>query len=291
MLETYMSKYKEIIDKEILSLIATEKIPQALKESMCYSIEIGGKRIRPLLLFLVLEAFGKRAELGYKTAAALEMIHTYSLVHDDLPAMDDDDMRRGKPTNHKVYGEATAILAGDGLLTHAFTIISRDEELTFKQRLDLIEALSYAAGPSGMIAGQMLDMEAENKKIELDQLKQIHRLKTGRLIEFAVVAGGIIAEVDQEIIKRLQKFAGHLGLAFQIQDDILDIEGDTALIGKPIGSDLINEKSTYVSLTSVKEAKKMLEIEIEAALDLLRSFPIETKMLEEITMYIKIRQS
>lgn len=160
------------------------------------------------------------------------MIHTYSLIHDDLPAMDDDALRRGKPTNHIVFGEATAILAGDSLLTHAFKVIAEDERLTTNQRLSLIQALSLASGPMGMVAGQVLDMEAEVKAVSLEQLKQIHVNKTGRLIEFAIVAGAIIAQADDEVINQLKQFAYHLGLAFQIKDDILDVEGSTAVLGK-----------------------------------------------------------
>ena len=289
MLEQFTAKYKKELDLHMINLIETETIPPNLKESMVYSLEIGGKRLRPMLLFAVLKALGTNVTSAYTTAAALEMIHTYSLIHDDLPAMDDDDLRRGKTTNHKVYGEAIAILAGDALLTHAFTIISQDDGLSFEQRIKLIQELSQAAGPAGMIAGQVLDMEAEIKPVSLAELKNIHVHKTGCLIEFAVVAGAIIGRAEDEVLVKLRKFASHLGLAFQIKDDILDIEGKSEMIGKPTGSDLINNKSTYVSLTSLKEAKKMLDREVANAMDSLQMISMDTTLLEAITAYIKER--
>ena len=269
MLAQYIAKHKTPFDAYMMSLIEGEAIPNQLKESMLYSLSVGGKRLRPILLFAVLDTLGLEATCGYQTASALEMIHTYSLIHDDLPAMDDDDLRRGKPTNHKVFGEATAILAGDSLLTHAFKVICSDEGLSLQQRLELVSMLSMAAGPMGMVAGQMLDMEAETKPITLEQLKQIHVNKTGRLIEFSIVAAAVIAQASEETIQLLRQFAGHVGLAFQIKDDILDVEGKGDLIGKDVGSDMENGKSTYVSLTSLDEAKVMLNEEIEAALAIL----------------------
>ena len=274
MLAQYIAKHKTPFDAYMMSLIEGEAIPNQLKESMLYSLSVGGKRLRPILLFAVLDTLGLEATCGYQTASALEMIHTYSLIHDDLPAMDDDDLRRGKPTNHKVFGEATAILAGDSLLTHAFKVICSDEGLSLQQRLALVSMLSMAAGPMGMVAGQMLDMEAETKPITLEQLKQIHVNKTGRLIEFSIVAAAIIAQASEETIQLLRQFAGHVGLAFQIKDDILDVEGNGELIGKDVGSDMENGKSTYVSLTSLDEAKVMLNEEIEAALAILEELTI-----------------
>lgn len=291
MLAQYIAKHKTPFDAYMLNLIESEDIPMLLKESMLYSLSVGGKRLRPILLFAVLDTLGLEATCGYQTASALEMIHTYSLIHDDLPAMDDDDLRRGKPTNHKVFGEATAILAGDSLLTHAFEVISRDQSLSPQQRLTLISMLSIAAGPMGMVAGQMLDMEAENKSITIEQLKQIHVNKTGRLIEFSIVAAAIIAQASEEIIDLFRQFAQHVGLAFQIKDDILDVEGNCDLIGKDVGSDMENGKSTYVSLTSLDEAKVMLDEEIQAALAILEKLPYETSLLAAITDYIKERQA
>ena len=291
MLSAYIAKHKQPFDEVMLQLIQEEDIPTELKQSMLYSLSVGGKRLRPLLVFAVLEAFGHHPKKGYKVAAALEMIHTYSLIHDDLPAMDDDELRRGKPTNHIVYGEATAILAGDSLLTHAFKVIAEDHELTMPQRVQLVLELSKAAGPLGMVAGQILDMEAEDHPVTLDQLKQIHVHKTGRLIEFAIVAGALISEASETTIQTLRQFAYHIGLAFQIKDDILDVEGNTELIGKKVGSDAVNGKSTYVSLTSLKQAKEMLADEILAAQKLLENLPGSTELLKAITQYIQERQA
>lgn len=291
MLSAYIAKHKQPFDEVMLQLIQEEDIPTELKQSMLYSLSVGGKRLRPLLVFAVLEAFGHHPKKGYKVAAALEMIHTYSLIHDDLPAMDDDELRRGKPTNHIVYGEATAILAGDSLLTHAFKVIAEDHELTMPQRVQLVLELSKAAGPMGMVAGQILDMEAEDHPVTLDQLKQIHVHKTGRLIEFAIVAGALISEASETTIQTLRQFAYHIGLAFQIKDDILDVEGNTELIGKKVGSDAVNGKSTYVSLTSLKQAKEMLADEILAAQKLLENLPGSTELLKAITQYIQERQA
>ena len=291
MLAQYIAKHKTPFDAYMMSLIEGEAIPNQLKESMLYSLSVGGKRLRPILLFAVLDTLGLEATCGYQTASALEMIHTYSLIHDDLPAMDDDDLRRGKPTNHKVFGEATAILAGDSLLTHAFKVICSDEGLSLQQRLELVSMLSMAAGPMGMVAGQMLDMEAETKPITLEQLKEIHANKTGRLLEFSVVAGAIIAEASGEVVELLRQFSKHIGLAFQIKDDILDVEGDCELIGKKVGSDLENGKSTYVSLTSLEMAKQMLEDEIKQALEILDRLSNDTSLLAAIANYIKERQA
>jgi len=287
--ENYLTKLRQEVDAHMLKLVEAEAIPDQLKQSMTYSIEMGGKRLRPILLCSVLKALDQEVEKGYQVAAALEMIHTYSLIHDDLPAMDDDDLRRGQPSNHIVFGEATAILAGDGLLTHAFTVISQDELLTLAQRVQLIQELAQAAGPTGMIAGQILDMEAEKRQISLTQLQQVHALKTGRLIEFAIVAGAIIGFADEVVLSKLRRFAAHLGLAFQIKDDILDVKGERLIIGKPVGSDVANEKSTYVSLLSLTEAEKRLESEIEQAIYLLRELPFNTDLLQWLATHVKNR--
>ncbi len=291
MLRQYIKTHKEPFDSYMMELIEKELIPKTLKQSMLYSLSVGGKRLRPIILFAVLETLGLDATKGYSTAAALEMIHTYSLIHDDLPAMDDDDLRRGKPTNHRVFGEAIAILAGDALLTHAFRLICQDEELNEKQKLRLIDCLSEAAGPTGMVAGQVLDMEAEQKELTLSQLKEVHLHKTGRLIEFSVIAAGIIANASEPLIQDLKQFSRHIGLAFQIKDDILDVEGERDLIGKDVGSDLENGKNTYVSLATLAGAKQLLNEEIETALSYLNKISFDTTLLASITCYIKDRQS
>lgn len=259
--------------------------PEILKDSMLYSLEAGGKRIRPLLLFATLHAFGENPEKGLLTAAAIEMIHTYSLIHDDLPSMDDDDLRRGKPTNHKVFGEAYAILAGDALLTYSFQLIAQTPEETVNatKKVDLISNLARAAGPEGMVGGQTADMSGEGKNLTYSELEYIHVHKTGKMLSYSVVAGAIIAGADQQKQTILNKFSHHLGLAFQIRDDILDLEGQEELIGKRTGSDESNQKTTYPSLLTLDGAKKALSQEIEKAKHYLKISGLETGLLEEIT--------
>lgn len=264
---------------------------KVIYDAVSYSVNIGGKRIRPILMLLTYSMYEENWRSVLEFASAIEMIHTYSLIHDDLPCMDDDDLRRGKPTNHRVFGEAIAILAGDALLTHAFRLICQDEELNEKQKLRLIDCLSEAAGPTGMVAGQVLDMEAEQKELTLSQLKEVHLHKTGRLIEFSVIAAGIIANASEPLIQDLKQFSRHIGLAFQIKDDILDVEGERDLIGKDVGSDLENGKNTYVSLATLAGAKQLLNEEIETALSYLNKISFDTTLLASITCYIKDRQS
>ena len=286
-LQEYMKQLREEI--EIALVEYQYRSMHTVAEAMGYSIKNGGKRFRPILLLMILDAFGIERKKGMATAVALEMIHTYSLIHDDLPAMDDDDMRRGVPTNHKVYGEAVAILAGDGLLTDAFNVLVNDENLNAETKLKLVRLLTAAAGTRGMVEGQLLDMEAEKKNISLDDLKQMHHLKTGKLIEFACLAAGFITEPTGIYIHRLRWFSHHLGLAFQIQDDILDVEGDVKKTGKAVGSDEVNGKSTYVSLLGLEGAKQMLEVEINKALDELDALPAKTEMLRKLTLYVANR--
>ncbi len=285
-----MTETKIPFEQAMLNHLEHLDVPTSLKSAMRYSLMIGGKRIRPLLIFAVLDAANVKLTNGYSTAMALEMIHTYSIIHDDLPAMDDDDLRRGQPTNHKVYGEATAILAGDSLLTHAFEVIATDDTINMNTRLQLIVELAKASGPEGMVAGQVLDMEAETKAVTLSQLKSIHEHKTGKLIEYAVSAGALLANLSEHDRDHLKTYARHIGLAFQIKDDILDIEGDTQTLGKSVGSDLENDKSTYVSLTSLQVAKQMLEDEINAACEALSNLSIKATQLEALAHYIKARQ-
>lgn len=248
-----------------------------VNEAMVYSLKAGGKRLRPLLLLLVLEAFGKDVKKGYKSAAAVEMIHTYSLIHDDLPAMDNDDMRRGKPSNHKVFGEAGAILAGDALLTKAFEVLSTEDQVEASVVLEMIRSLSDAAGNNGMIAGQQEDIEGEGQSLTLVDIQSIHRKKTGALLEYSLYVGGLLAGCDQKMGDSLRQIAEKLGIAYQIRDDILDITGDEATLGKPVGSDLENSKSTYPSLLGLDGAKEMLTSELDAA----KKYVEELKALAE----------
>ncbi|MBU8907736.1 polyprenyl synthetase family protein [Desertibacillus haloalkaliphilus] len=267
------------------------KAPENLKESMLYSLNAGGKRIRPVLLLATLNGFNHGDERGLDVACAIEMIHTYSLIHDDLPAMDDDDTRRGKPTNHKVYGEALAILAGDALLTYSFEMISSimHPQVTAEMKMKLVQQLAQATGPEGMVGGQTADMDGEDKALTVEQLEYIHNHKTGDLLTFAVVAGAILAEASDKDIEYLKKFANQLGLVFQIKDDILDIEGDAKTLGKPVGSDTSNHKSTYPSLLTLEGAKQKLNDHTKRAKEYLSNVTMNTSLLEEITDYIVSR--
>lgn len=261
-----LNKLLATFNETLETSIEHSKLETDLEKSMRYSLEAGGKRVRPLLLLATLEMLKpNQSHLGLHTALALEMIHTYSLIHDDLPAMDDDDLRRGKPTNHKVYGEWLAILAGDSLLTKAFEVISDDKQLNAETRVKLISALSHASGHRGMVGGQTLDMQSESLKVPLTILEQIHRHKTGALIRFAVEAATIIANIDKTEQQQLIDFADYLGIIFQIKDDLLDQYGTTESLGKQTGSDDANNKSTYVTLLGREDAEAILARQVADA--------------------------
>lgn len=283
-LQTFMKDRKKLVENALYSYLNSVEAPEVLLESMNYSLKAGGKRLRPLLVLATLKSFGKPEELGMPVACAVEMIHTYSLVHDDLPSMDDDDFRRGKPTNHKVFGEAMAILAGDALLTHSFEVmedlLNRDVEPM--KVVTLMKELAKAAGPRGMVGGQVADMEGEGAQLSLQDLEYIHRNKTGKLLGYSIVAGAILGDATEEQIFKLEQFADHLGLAFQIRDDILDIEGDASKIGKPVGSDTLNEKTTYPSLLTMNGAKEKLEYHINEAKHILAEIPLESDLLVQL---------
>lgn len=248
-LDQYMNEIGDLISTELANLMPVEwDVPASLKESMNYSLMAGGKRLRPLLVIAACEAAGGSREAALPVACAVEMVHTYSLVHDDLPAMDNDDFRRGKLTNHKVFGEAGAILAGDALLTHAFFIVvqaSRKHGIPAERVLSIVEDLAEYAGPRGMVGGQVADMEGEQGLTSLEQLEYIHLHKTSDLIMFSLMAGGRVAGVTEVQLDALRTYGHHIGLAFQIQDDILDLTGDEAKLGKKTQSDVKQQKVTY----------------------------------------------
>lgn len=237
-------------------------VPEQLKQSMQYSLMAGGKRLRPLLVIAAAEALGGSREAALPVACAVEMVHTYSLIHDDLPAMDNDDFRRGKPTNHKVYGEAMAILAGDGLLTHAFYNIvqgSRKFGIPAEAALSIVEELSMYAGPLGMVGGQVADMAGEQGLTSLEQLRYIHHHKTGDLIVFSLRAGGKVAGATEQQLLALEQYGRAIGLAFQIQDDILDLIGDESKLGKKTQSDVKQQKVTYPYFIGLEQSKNEVD--------------------------------
>ncbi|MDY3013827.1 MAG: farnesyl diphosphate synthase [Evtepia sp.] len=230
----------------------------ALQEAMAYSLLAGGKRIRPVLTLEVCRMLGGQPEDALAFACGLEMIHTYSLIHDDLPCMDDDDFRRGKPTNHKVYGEATAVLAGDGLLTAAFSTLAQ-ATLTPEQITRGVACLARAAGPAGMVGGQILDLDGEGKALTYEEIITIEKLKTGCMIEAAARLGAIAANASPEAEEDVADYARKIGLAFQMRDDLLDVMGDEQALGKPVGSDQANEKSTFVKLKGIEGCQREIQ--------------------------------
>lgn len=268
-----MDKYISEVDATISHAITTSHLGTNLEESMTYSLTAGGKRIRPVLLLLTLDMLTNDYKKGLTPALGVEMIHTYSLIHDDLPAMDNDDYRRGKLTNHKVYGEWKAILAGDALLTKAFEVVSHDDSLTDSVKIKLIKRLSSASGHIGMVGGQTLDMQSENTSIDVTTLEQIHRAKTGALISFAVMGAVDIAQPDETVARALSDYSDHIGLMFQIKDDLLDVYGDEQKLGKSVGSDIENDKSTYVSLLGLEGAEQKLQYHTDAAYNCLAQLP------------------
>ena len=261
-----MDKIKEINQAIYRYYSQKPQVSEDLIASILYSVESGGKRIRPLLFLEMLEGFGMDLTEGhFDVAAALEMIHTGSLIHDDLPAMDDDDHRRGRLTNHKKFGEATAILAGDSLFLDPFGLVA-NAELADKIKVQLIAELSQASGTYGMVGGQMLDMEGEERQLELTELQAIHANKTGKLLTFPIVAAGIVANVSEVDLVRLHEAGALIGLAFQVRDDILDVTATFDEIGKTPKKDLLADKATYPSLLGLEQSYDVLNQSIDQAL-------------------------
>ena len=269
---------KQLKDDQAVVEVALEAFvrqfpgPEALGEAMGYSLLSGGKRIRPILVLEVCRLFGGASTQALPFACALEMIHTYSLIHDDLPCMDDDDLRRGRPTNHKVYGEAMAVLAGDGLLTAAFDIMSQGD-LPARQMCRGVGCLARAAGPAGMVGGQVLDLAGEGRQLRAEEIDEIERMKTGALIEAAARLGAIAAGSTPEQEEAAASYARSLGRAFQIRDDILDVEGSEAELGKSVGSDQEREKSTLVALEGIPACEAKVQALTREAVAQLQGYP------------------
>jgi geranylgeranyl diphosphate synthase type II len=288
-LNAYLVEKIEGINAALESILKTSGPCDRLLEAMAYSLMAGGKRFRSVLCIAAAEAVGGDQQDVLPAACALEMVHTYSLIHDDLPAMDDDDLRRGQPTCHKAYDEATAILAGDALLTLAFQTLSSVAANSDQQAakwLRVIQLISHAAGYSGMIQGQMLDIGAEGKQLTLNELQSMHRLKTGALIEVSLICGAELADVNSSQLNLLESYAQNIGLAFQVTDDILNIEGDPAIMGKAVGTDERRQKSTYPSLLGLEESKTFAGKLIDDALHALGSFDQKAEPLRAIATYI-----
>ncbi|MFZ3091405.1 MAG: polyprenyl synthetase family protein [Nitrospirota bacterium] len=294
-LKEYLKEKREQVDKVLDDYLPkADMYPKALHQAIRYSLFAGGKRIRSILCIASCEAVGGDADAVLPAASAIELVHTYSLIHDDLPAMDNDDFRRGRPTNHKVYGESIAILAGDALLTSAFNMIA-DKELN--NRLDpdtlitALKILAVASGSLGMVGGQAADIQASGKDVDLPDVEYIHTHKTGALILASVRIGAVCGGASDSELTALTRFGQAVGLAFQIVDDILDIEGNREEIGKDVGSDIAKKKVTYPSVIGISESKKRASELLEMALDSVSAFDEKAEPLRQIAGYIIERRS
>lgn len=291
-MKTQWNERRELVESELPKQLRQSGKPldETLTESMEYSLMAGGKRLRPILLMAAADAAGAKGEDFLASACAIEMIHTYSLIHDDLPAMDNDDYRRGKLTNHKIYGAGIATLAGDALLTLAFEVMTR-EDVSPEIKLAVIQEMSAAAGPQGMVGGQAVDLESEGKRIPLEKLREMHLGKTGALFKAAIRSGAILAKADEKTLAALTDYALAFGLSFQITDDILDVVGDEATIGKPVGSDERNNKSTYVTLTSLEEARRLAREAVDDGLKAIAPLGDKAKFLGALLEYLISRDN
>ena len=283
-----MNEYIEMINNELLlHLPEADQGQKEVVRAMRYSLENGGKRLRPVLVLEFCRVCGGDVEKALPFACAVEYIHTYSLIHDDLPCMDNDDLRRGKPSCHKKFSEATALLAGDALLTHAFECLT-SADLSDGQIASAVALLAQNAGVCGMIGGQVLDLKFETVDPSINDLLTVHKLKTGALISAACLLGCIAADADDELLSYASSFAYNLGIAFQIKDDLLDIYGDEALLGKPVGSDEENEKSTYVTMVGIENAEKDVEVLTDKAISYLSAFD-DNGFLKDLAEYLVTR--
>jgi geranylgeranyl diphosphate synthase type II len=294
-IDRYLQEKKEIVDSALKRYLPKkEEFTSNLHKAMQHSLFAGGKRIRPILSIASFEAVGGKGERILPFACALEMIHTYSLIHDDLPALDNDDYRRGKPTCHKVFGEAIAILAGDGLLTEAFRLMTNqapeDSRSNGNVILDLVNEVAQAAGVLGMVGGQVVDVESEGKRVDLPTVQFIHARKTGAMILASVRVGAKLGGAKGETLDALTRYGESVGLAFQVVDDVLNVEGKAALLGKKTGSDLSRGKATYPSVLGLEESKKKGKELVKAAVDALKPFGPEADPLREIARFIAARE-
>lgn len=292
--EEYLSSRKELIEKELERFFPESLFPDILVKAIRYSLLNSGKRIRPILMLAVADLFETPYERILPFACAIEMIHTYSLIHDDLPAMDNDDYRRGKLTNHKVFGEAIAILAGDALLTEAFRVMSEaslNNHLSPKKTLEAIYEISAGCGIKGIVGGQVMDILSEDKKIDLPTLQYIHTHKTGALILASIRASALLCYAKKRDLQRLSDYGKYLGLAFQIRDDILDVEGSFEKLGKKPGADISKKKNTYPSLLGMSEAKSVLSQLTDKAYKAILPYDEKAKYLRSFIFYLQNRQS
>lgn len=289
MISNYLNEMKNKVDEALEQhLLPSNQYPQSLIKSMRYSVFAGGKRLRPILVLAAAEAVNGPVKQIMSFALGVELIHTYTLIHDDLPSLDNDDLRRGKPTSHKAFGEATAILAGDALQTYAFQLMTDTElmkEIPPKLILRAVHELSHAIGPLGTIGGQMIDLESEGKEIETRTLEYIHTHKTGCLISACIRSGGILSQCSEKELDALTHFGENIGLAFQIIDDILDVTGNQTEMGKDAKSDIKSSKATYPALLGIEESKKKAQNLIDNGIACLDHFDSSADHLREIALY------
>jgi len=292
-LETYLKEKRSRIDREIRQILLESTASHRIIAAMSYSLMAGGKRLRPVLCMAAADAVAGKSNDALQAACALEFIHTYSLIHDDLPAMDNDDLRRGQKTCHVAFDEATAILAGDAMLTLAFQILSavpiKDNNRASKY-LQVIHTIAAAAGHKGMIAGQMRDIASEGRTLSLNHLKETYRLKTGALIEASICTGAIIADASRTQMQQLSRYAKNIGLAFQITDDILNVEGDPAVTGKASGTDELRRKDTYPALMGVAKSFKTAEKLVQNAIQSIKGFDDKADPLRFIADFVVKRK-
>jgi len=291
--KTTLLQLAKIVEESLIAYIDQWQIEdETLREAMKYSIKAGGKRIRPVLMLAVAKMLDKPYSLVLPYACALELIHTFSLIHDDLPCMDDDDLRRGVPTCHKVYGEGMAVLAGDAMLNMAFEIMFQDAQANIgsAKHLNAARIIAKAAGASGMISGQVLDLQAEGKEIAYEELEKIHSLKTGALLSAPLMSAAELCEMDAEEKVHLSIFAKNTGLIFQIVDDILDVVGNEDKLGKKIGSDHANSKNTFVKIMGIEKSNELVKSMTVESLEQLESIGCNTWFLEELTVFLAKRE-
>ena len=289
-MQEYLLNKRLLIDEQLERLVPEKNVPfSQLFSAARYSLLSSGKRIRPILALAVCETLGRYTPTALSPACALELISTYSMIHDDLPCMDDDDFRRGKPTLHKAFPEGHAVLAGDYLLTYSFEILADDPHLTSDQKIKLISTLANSAGGSGMIAGQIMDIEAENKEISLEMLQYIHQFKTGALIKASIDFGAILANADQRQRSILNQFGNDIGIAFQIIDDVLDVTSSVQKHGRTIASDVINKKATYVTFLGLEESKQTAIHLLDSAVSKLKLLPYDVSLLVNLAHLIVYR--
>lgn len=295
MTETSLSQYCQskikLIDEALAGYIPGNAYPPVIYDAMRYSLFAGGKRLRPIMLMAAADAVGGQGSSYLPVACGLEMIHTYSLIHDDLPAMDNDDYRRGKPTNHKIYGDGMAILAGDGLLTAAFDTMLSQPNVNPTILVKVTKEIATAAGAAGMVGGQAVDLVSEGQSVDAKTLEFMHQAKTGALFKASLRAGAMLAGASEKNIEALTYYADQFGLAFQITDDILDVIGSQDKIGKPVGSDIKNNKVTYVALHSLAGAKQLAQQAVDNALISLSEFGAEAAILRELVEYLITREA